>query len=292
MLARNQTPRTRMDENMATGESSVPAAPAEQPALSGHNQEALVHSMREEPLGPENEASTESETVQCGSVDTGPSPCTVQDMNADKADSSKDLRKDICAMNDKLNQVLQELGTIKVGLSDVIRFTQGRSSDQRLKETAADLEEQEQNIAMFKSGRSLAHLDVATENCLGRAPGSNALHCKICVPKFMSSVHVREGSTVFGVFKYDFSLGSSFARSEKVPMMFRNLKTAVQNHFSSKKHHEKSAAAQTNAAVLKGRFNKNVQISKRVLRTGYYVVKNSLSHASYEDLVVLLYQLT
>ena len=112
-----------MDENVATSESSVPAAPAEQPALSGHSQEALVHSMREEALVSENEASTETETVQCGSVDTGPSPCTGQDMNADQADSSRDLRKDICAMDDKLNQVLQELGTIKVGLSDVIRFT-------------------------------------------------------------------------------------------------------------------------------------------------------------------------
>ena len=121
---------------------------------------------------------------------------------------------------------------------------------------------------------------VATDNCLGRALGSDALHCKICVPTFFISVHVREGSTVFGVFKQDFSLGSTFAESGKIPVKFRNLKTAMQCHFSSKKRFEKSGTAQANASILKGRFRRNVQISKRVLRTGYYVLKESLSDAS------------
>ena len=132
---------------------------------------------------------------------------------------------------------------------------------------------------LFRSGRSIAHLETATNFDLTLVPASNALYCKKCVPDFTPALHVYDGVKVLGVFKYDFSLGTSFSNDEVLPSMLKNLKVAVQNHFEGQKHNLNAEEREEVIRMTQGRFAKNKCIAVRATRTGYYVLKKYLAHA-------------
>ena len=73
---------------------------------------------------------------------------------------------------------------------------------------------------LFRSGRNIAHLEVATNGQLISVPESNVLHCKVCVIEFESDLHAADGCKATGVFKYDFSLGSVFNNLDYLPQQF------------------------------------------------------------------------
>ena len=258
MLARHQS--SSVDEQPRDCETPMHVEAAQQPRQIEPTEEihSSLQSARDEEQMVDDVTMTAADVFHHENVRSGGSASSDTSPTQSLSGPCPDLREDVRAMKGKLDEVLQELHSVKNILAGV-KLTQGVSTKMHAKSNSTEVEEEDLKTALFKSGRSLSHLEAATDNCLVKAPGNNALHCKVCVPKFLSSIHVREGSTVFGVFKYDFSLGSSFDKSERIPMMFRNLKTAVQSHFSSKKHAEKSAAAQTHASVLQGRFRTNVQ---------------------------------
>ena len=143
---------------------------------------------------------------------------------------------------------------------------------------------------LFRSGRSVAHLETATNFDLIPVPASNALYCKKCVPDFTPALHVHDGVKVLGVFKYDFSLGTSFSNDEVLPSMLKNLKVAVQNHFEGQKHKSNAEKREEVVRLTQGRFAKNQCIAVRATRTGYYVLKKSLAHAAYEELIFMQVQ--
>ena len=164
---------------------------------------------------------------------------------------------------------------------------------QRLTATGAPPEQSHEetedtsSAVLFRSGRSIAHLEVATKGQLVSVPGSNALYCKICVKQFQSAIHAVEGFKTAGVYKYDFSLGSQFDHPDSLPQQFRNLRSRVRDHFESDAHKKEQEVHEKAAVLAEGRFNKNQCAAARCIRTGYYVLKKSLPFMAYEDLVVL-----
>ena len=179
------------------------------------------------------------------------------------------LQKQLPAIDAKLNNVLSRLEAVK--------------PPQTREQPEADTLKQ----VLFRSGRSIAHLEAATNFDLVPVPGSNALYCKKCVPDFTPALHVQDGVKVLGVYKYDFSLGSSFNSDEILPPMLKNLKVAVQSHFEGQKHKANAAKRDEAARIAQGRFDKDRCVAARAMRTGYFVLKRSLAHATYEDLVFM-----
>ena len=191
------------------------------------------------------------------------------------------------SVEEKLNRIIADQKRDSEMISAIHQIVQ------RLLTTAAPPAETQEgkkdptSEVLFRSGRSIAHLEVATNGQLVSVPESNALHCKVCVTEFESGLHAVDGCKTTGVFKYDFSLGSVFNNLDCLPQQFRNLRSRVRDHFSSDGH-QKEEKSQENAAILaRGRFNKNQCAAARCIRTGYYVLKNSLPFTSYEELVVL-----
>lgn len=173
------------------------------------------------------------------------------------------------------------------------RLTKIEANQQPRDRKRATCRDEEARDLYYRSCRSLSALETATDMELRQSPANNALFCEVCVPKFNPADHVREGLKVTGVFKYDFSLGTTFGLNnspfgkEKLPSAFKSLRVAVKNHFqgahhakNKKKRAEKEAQTESQTAVSK-------MTAMRVLRTGYYVLKRSLPHAAFEELVAL-----
>ncbi|XP_043241444.1 uncharacterized protein LOC122391500 [Amphibalanus amphitrite] len=135
---------------------------------------------------------------------------------------------------------------------------------------------------LIRSGRSIAALQVATDNLLTQSPDEGLIACSACVP---SGAVRRRGAK--GVFTYDFNLGTSFADGQSLPSSFRHLRAAIRSHFCGLHHGKTVLAKKQTDELAKGRFARNASAASHVLRTGYFVLKRSLPRASFEDLVVL-----
>ena len=138
---------------------------------------------------------------------------------------------------------------------------------------------------LFRSGRSIAALQLATDNQLIIAEDQDALHCETCVPEYLPSVHSNHSTK--GVFHYKLHLGRSFGDKELMPTPFKSMRTSVKAHFAGAFHRKSAAKAENAKKLTAGRFAANTSIAHRVINTAYYVLKNSMARATFEDLVVL-----
>ena len=83
-----------------------------------------------------------------------------------------------------------------------------------------------------------------------------------------------------GIFTYDFSLGTDFTQSNKVPSQFRNLKKAMQRHELTLSHLKELDKRRDEQDVSQA-------VKNKLLRTAYMVFKHSFQHEHYELLVHL-----
>ena len=90
-----------------------------------------------------------------------------------------------------------------------------------------------------------------------------------------------------GIFQYDFDIGSRFLKNQALPTRFKTLRTSIGDHFNGTHHARNAAKADWVSLLAQGRFNKNQVASRHVMRTGYFILKQALPHATFEDLVVL-----
>ena len=153
-----------------------------------------------------------------------------------------------------------------------------QSSSQSGPETESD----QVSDVLFRSGRSIAALQTAAEGFLTWNESGTFLHCSVCVPdpKDVKSFYS-------GVFKYDQSLGTSFDPREPMPKRFTSVRESVAKHFRSKAHHEARKAVLEREGAERSRTEADNNAAARVLRTAYLVLKKSLSHLLFEELVVL-----
>ena len=135
---------------------------------------------------------------------------------------------------------------------------------------------------LFRSGRSIAALQTASEGLLVWDESGAGLHCSACIPDPRDTKKQHSG-----VFKYDPSLGSSFDPSIKMPKRFTSLRDSVAKHFRSDGHKAAKQALIEREKRNDARTAANNSAESHVLRTAYLVLKKSLSHLLFEDLIVL-----
>ena len=170
------------------------------------------------------------------------------------------------------------------------------SRAQRSSETAvAERRQTKQKPALeevlFRSCRSIDALEEATNCELISLPGFNVLHCSVCIPEFDPDHHLLSDK-VLGVFHFDFDSGTSFPsksgrQGEALPVSFKTLRLAVKRHFEGTLHRKKKSQKTESDALEKGRFAAENSVAGRVFRTGYHVLKKSLPHLAFEELVTL-----
>ena len=138
------------------------------------------------------------------------------------------------------------------------------------------------NDVLFRSGRSVAALQTASEGHLLWDETGTFLHCSACVPD-PKDAKKHHG----GVFRYDTALGSSFEPSVTMPKRFTSMRDSVAKHFRSGGHKEAKQALIERDERDKVRGEVSRSAASRVLRTAYLVLKKSLSHLLFEELIVL-----
>ena len=139
-------------------------------------------------------------------------------------------------------------------------------------------------LALLSTARDVASVQSATDHQIRCDPEKKVIYCGTCVPELTEQV-VRL-SRVDGVFHYDFSLGTSFSKSEKMPKAFTNLKILVKQHLSSKGHVRRAERATKKAVTSAEREADARSVATRVLREALKVVKFSQGHIHYELNVV------
>ena len=142
--------------------------------------------------------------------------------------------------------------------------------------------EQHVGDTLFRSGRSLAALQTASEGLLVSCEAGNLLHCSVCVPDPTDQKKHHSG-----IFKYDATLGLSFDPSVTMPKRFTSLRDSVAKHFRSAGHNEAKQAFVEKDERDRVRSEANNSAASHVLRTAYLVLKKSLSHLLFEQLIVL-----
>ena len=135
---------------------------------------------------------------------------------------------------------------------------------------------------LFRSGRSLAALQTASEGLLKWDESDGILHCAVCVPDLKSSTKHHSG-----VFRYDATIGSSFDSDVTMPKRFTSLRDSVAKHFRSETHKEAKKALLEREERERTRTGASNSAATHVLRTAYLVLKKSLSHILFEELIVL-----
>ena len=138
---------------------------------------------------------------------------------------------------------------------------------------------------LFRSGRSISALQLATDNDLVVAEGSDTLFCQVCHPNFSPSEST--SNKVKGIFRYSLADGRTFSEKEALPSTFKSLRTVVKSHFTGQFHAKQVMKAKVMKELTAGHFAANTKVANRVMDAGYYVLKKSLAHATFEDLVVM-----
>lgn len=200
--------------------------------------------------------------------------------------SQESTCEDISSLHQKVDALMTMQGQQSSQLASILNIIQkvkGLESVDNM--TVNEACQSTANDVLFRSGRSVAHLEVAASHDLFSSAEEGLLYCKVCVPSLDASQ--RGNGKVCGLFKYDFSYGISFRKDEVLPATFKSLKQNVHIHFSSVTHKQAAANASKDAVKIAGMFAKNVSVSRRALRTGYHVLKKSLPRSAYEDLVVM-----
>ena len=197
--------------------------------------------------------------------------------------SQESMCEDMASLHRKVDALMAMQGQQSTQLTSVINIIKNVKG---LESVTVD-EERDTAVSdvLFRSGRSIAHLEVGASHDLLSSTEEGLLYCKVCVPSLDTS-QSGDGK-VCGVFKYDFLNGTSFRKDEPLPVAFKSLKRNVSIHFGSATHKQAAATASKKAVNIAGAFAKNVNVSRRALRTGYHVLKKSLPRAAYEDLVVM-----
>ena len=136
----------------------------------------------------------------------------------------------------------------------------------------------------FRIARSIADLKVASGNLLTTSEcEAQILSCSVCANDAPSDAN----SSRPGIFKYDFQAGVSFTYGQVLPTTFRNLKDRVRKHFLGERH---ACAFKKHSDAVEARATRKAHsgnVSLRVLRTGYHVLKKSLAQTMFEELIVL-----
>lgn len=129
----------------------------------------------------------------------------------------------------------------------------------------------------------------ATGGVLVASPDDSALHCSVCAKDFSPPLHVPDSRKwrTPGIFKYEFSLGSSFSDKEPLPSSFRALRRSIRSHFTGAKHHTAASKKKLADEIETGKFGKRHIVATRMIRTGYTLLKRSLPYTLFEDLVVM-----
>ena len=142
--------------------------------------------------------------------------------------------------------------------------------------------------ALLSSTRDIAGILAATNNQVRGDPEKKLLHCETCVPEVTEQV--AKMCRKDGVFRYDFSLGTSFPKAQKMPKGFTNLKVLVRQHMLSKGHQRNAERSANRAAVLTERKTDSRTVAIRVLREAFKVLKFSLAHVHFEVNVVSMHR--
>lgn len=133
---------------------------------------------------------------------------------------------------------------------------------------------------LLRSGRSVAAIQRATDGDLVWDPSGKYLICRVCVMGDLKKAQC-------GVFTYDVTDGTSFDTLQKLPVRFKSLRLHVTEHFVSARHRDTKKAHMDKEAKDKARVSVDSSAASRVLRTTYMVLKHSLGHTMFEDLIVL-----
>ena len=165
------------------------------------------------------------------------------------------------------------------------RLLQQYSALQRPKETVGKDDPSDVSRTLFRSGRSISALQLASDNDLVVAEGADVLFCQVCNPKFVPSQHTVE--KVKGIFRYPLDDGLTFGEKETLPPTFKSLRTIVKRHFTGQYHAKQVMKAQLTKKLVAGHFSANTSVAKRIIDVGYYVLKKTHAHATFEDLVVM-----
>ena len=140
--------------------------------------------------------------------------------------------------------------------------------------------------AVLTSARDLATIQEASGHQLCSLPDHGVIICEVCNPNFDPSQDLKS-PRVTGVLHYDFSGGTSFPKPSALPRQFVRLKAAIRSHIATAYHGRMEAAAQKEKSEKEARDKACNTVSIRVLRTGYHVIKESLSRELFEKLIVM-----
>ncbi|MEM9152386.1 MAG: hypothetical protein AAGB19_18280 [Cyanobacteria bacterium P01_F01_bin.3] len=136
-----------------------------------------------------------------------------------------------------------------------------------------------------KMGRSFSELNAATGNLLVNIPDAKVVFCGVCSDESSASA-LDAHCNKLGVFRYDsVTHGVSFEKGEHLPLEFSALKSHVSDHLSGKKHQAKVVARKNADEMLKQQAAKEKKCAKNVLETGYFCLKKSLPHSTFEEML-------
>ena len=194
-------------------------------------------------------------------------------------------------LNGGLDTVLNRIGDIENQLRQtnhqlskmtemVSSVSSGSSQDSTRKTQAV----QEDKQILLRSARSISSIQRVCTHLVTN-PGRNVIYCDACVRDLPED----DGRKMVGVFAYDFQLGTDFPPSTPLPKQFTNLKTNIQHHLKSHIHIRKEAEAVRRGLCDKLDLTEMNTVAERVLRVAYYVLKNSLSAAKFEEILTILH---
>ena len=144
---------------------------------------------------------------------------------------------------------------------------------------------------VFRSGRSIAELQSATEQHLVPTGDSKGVFCDVCCTQDEAEAVLNSDQIIkkCGVFKYDMAAPEKqrFGPSDNLPSDFRSLKRAVTAHFQGSRHQKQSELVERRLEVTRRQAEEENKIARHVLRTGYFCLKRSLPHGLFEEILYL-----
>ena len=138
---------------------------------------------------------------------------------------------------------------------------------------------------LIPSVRSLHALELLTDHEVTAYPDVQAVVCTTCVPEFDADIHMGQRTT--GVFCYNFSVGTTFDKNDRLPQAFCRLKGSVKDHLKGQEHAKQKDALITAADEANKLLTANKAVRMRLGRTAYLVLKTSMPRERYEDMIAI-----